>query len=863
MNFLYRTSQPVAPELPRIPEQDQQRDSLQKPVTTLEGLIADDPYHPSPEDEDTDNGDVDIGGDSADADSKNSVPTGKHTDVLDDEGWITIPNKELPDNWNDLSDMLQLQPLDRPFLFPGEQVHILACMSASKQETQVISPFRIAAVMSKNGNSLQYSTNKSSHATENGDSNVKNGENGSQVVEDDMQSVELNSEMSPMTQDDMQNVELDNEMSPSKQDDMQNVELNNEISPSKQDILETESLLRLEDHKQQIESMLQRFKMSNFFVRIAESDEPLWSNKKLAVSKVPKEQSYSDNQENNKGSRSNAYNTISDKGVFDGSTSGGIARGTARCYALQNGDIVVVLQVNVGVNKMEAPVLEVLQFEKSSSSNYITKNLVNGLSSGDEDPCQELLSWLLPLDRTLPPRSLSPPTLNPSASHKQSYSASGSQIFSLSHFRSYSMPSASSTQPPNIRPPPISESQEFVPEKPAKTPDIINDGQLSFRGVPLEPERYSVRCGLEGVYLPGKRWRRKVEIIQPIEVHSFAAKCTSENLLCVLIKNISPQHVKDIVVLVDAITIVFEEASKGGAPLSLPIASIEVGHGHSLPNLALRRGEEHSFILKPATMSFRDRRTNNDAPLTLSLPKMNGTATNVSLAKVGETIGSLMDQYAVLVSYRCNYTESKLFFKQATSWRPCVASDLMISVSSELSLRNPISSARVPQLPVQVLTLEATNMTSENLTVTVLAPEASGSSSVVSLNSAPTTPNSSYDNLNESVRRSGLGKHRAGFRRMNSVLAGSPKESDNGGNRISTSGGCTHLWLQSAVPLGCIPARSSTTVKLELLPLTDGIITLDTLQITIREKGILFLASIVKTQRKKNKLVALEEHFFF
>lgn len=223
----------------------------------------------------------------------------------------------------------------------GEQVHILACMSASKQETQVISPFRIAAVMSKNGNSLQYSTNKSSHATENGDSNVKNGENGSQVVEDDMQSVELNSEMSPMTQDDMQNVELDNEMSPSKQDDMQNVELNNEISPSKQDILETESLLRLEDHKQQIESMLQRFKMSNFFVRIAESDEPLWSNKKLAVSKVPKEQSYSDNQENNKGSRSNAYNTISDKGVFDGSTSGGIARGTARCYALQNGDIVV------------------------------------------------------------------------------------------------------------------------------------------------------------------------------------------------------------------------------------------------------------------------------------------------------------------------------------------------------------------------------------------------------------------------------------------------------------------------------------------------------------------------------------------
>jgi hypothetical protein len=99
------------------------------------------------------------------------------------------------------------------------------------------------------------------------------------------------------------------------------------------------------------------------------------------------------------------------------------------------------------------------------------------------------------------------------------------------------MPSPSSVQTPNnIKPPPISESQEFMHEKPAKTPAIINDGQLSFRGVPLEPERYSVRCGLEGVYLLGRRWRRKVEIIQPIEVHSFAAKCTLENLLCVSVK---------------------------------------------------------------------------------------------------------------------------------------------------------------------------------------------------------------------------------------------------------------------------------------------------------------------------------------
>jgi hypothetical protein len=93
-------------------------------------------------------------------------------------------------------------------------------------------------------------------------------------------------------------------------------------------------------------------------------------------------------------------------------------------------------------------------------------------------------------------------------------------------------------------------------------------------------------------------------------------------------------------------------------------------------------------------------------------------------------------------------------------------------------------------------------MTSENLTLTVLAPEASGSSSVVSLKSSPTTPNSPYDGLNESARGSGLGKQGIGFRRLNSVLDGSPKEGDNGGNKPVSASGCTHLWLQSAVPLG-------------------------------------------------------------
>lgn len=73
----------------------------------------------------------------------------------------------------------------------------------------------------------------------------------------------------------------------------------------------------------------------------------------------------------------------------------------------------------------------------------------------------------------------------------------------------------------------------------------------------------------------------------------------------------------------------------------------------------------------------------------------------------------------------------------------------------------------------------------------------------------------------------------------------------------------THLWLQSRVPLGyvffswhffcfdlvnpldiinfcsrCVPSQSTTTIKLELLPLMDGIINLDSLQIDVMEKGI-------------------------
>ena len=56
----------------------------------------------------------------------------------------------------------------------------------------------------------------------------------------------------------------------------------------------------------------------------------------------------------------------------------------------------------------------------------------------------------------------------------------------------------------------------------------------------------------------------------------------------VVLQNVSPAHIPDIIIYIDAITIVFEEASKDGLPSSLPIACVEGGNEHSLPNLALR-----------------------------------------------------------------------------------------------------------------------------------------------------------------------------------------------------------------------------------------------------------------------------------
>ncbi|KAI4328382.1 hypothetical protein L6164_020739 [Bauhinia variegata] len=808
MNFLMRSTTTVSAERSSIPDSRTETHQRAASGSTLENLISGEPYARYTTIGEYEGETNEVAGENGSitgAHSKTDVPTvAKHSDVSEEEGCITIPYKELPENWDHAPDIQSLRSLDRSFLFPGEQVHILACLSACKQDTEIITPFKVAAVMSKNGISH---TSEKENGIADSESNLLPGEG---------------------------------ESSPSCKEHK---------GDQATDLPSGESLLRMEDHKRQTALLLEKFENSHFFVSIAESDEPLWS-KRGASEKFPNFSETNGQKISTIGARktakeASAISAVIDRGNFDATISGGVARNSVKCCALPNGDIVVLLQVNVGVNFLNDPCLEILQFEKYEEKIVSSENQ-DHLVNNNPDPCGELLKWLLPLDNTLPPTSLtsSPSQLNNSpgigsTSQRSNYSASSGSQFLLGHFRSYSM----SSLPQNTTPPPAPvkaasskpsfdledwdqiSSQKFSKKKPGV------EELLSFRGVSLERERFSVCCGLEGIYMPGRRWKRKLDIIQPVAIHSFAANCNSEDLLCVQIKNVVPAHASDVVIFIDAITIVFEEATKSEPPSSLPIACIEAGEDHCLPNLALRRGEEHSFILKPATSMRKSLKVQGERSSQLSKLKSVNSASNLSLSFRSldkKKTASIDDQYAIMVSCRCNYTASRLFFKQPTSWRPRASRDIMISVASEMSGQSPGPNGRNSQLPVQVLTLQASNLTPEDLTMTVLAPASfTAPPSVVSLNS-PTTPMSPFVGFAECLGR------------VNND--GRPQTDSASDDVIPSSGlSCTHLWLQSRVPLGCIPSQSTATIKLELLPLTDGIITLDTLQIDVKEKGVIYV----------------------
>ncbi|XP_057777103.1 uncharacterized protein LOC130995724 isoform X1 [Salvia miltiorrhiza] len=837
MNFLMLRSNNSQPS---VKETQVDANYVSKAASTLEGLIAEDAFPESTSSEPRYSESEEFGnenGMAADSSGKNNQ-VDSHIDVTEDNGSIVIPCKEVPDNWNEASDILSLRSLDRSFVFPGEQIRILACLSAYKQDTEIITPFKVAAVMNKSGIGKN--------------SKKQNGN--------------IEGEASPVPETIVTNC--------GDQDNQTDEIMTEEKIDLPKDVSTGESLLRMEDHKRQTEQLLRRFENSHFFVRIAESNEPLWSKRRVGEdcsesSAAFEEQLLGDSLETaTTTKKKNPASASIDRGKFDSRTSGGLARGVAKCCSLPNGDIVVLLQLNVGIQFLMDPILEILQFEKHQDRNLSIENQ-DIPTSLNQDPYGELLKWLLPLDNSIPPpsRPSPPPTLSSSSSIRSTSvkpavsSSSSSQLFSFGHFRSYSMSSLPPNATPSVATPPAATQPAAAVTTPETKPTIDpedwnqfsfkkfvgsgksgDEGLLSFRGVPLQQERFSVRCGLEGIFTPGRRWRRKIELIQPVEINSFSVDCNTDDLLCVHVKNVSPAHAPNIVVFIDSITIIFEEASKGGPPLFLPIACIESGNNYSLPNLELRRGEEHSFILKPATSMWKHGKGHSDGNPRLSRVSAASAASSLPHLNSGaKNNGSSTDQFAVLVSCRCNYTESKLFFKQPTSWRPRISRDLMISVASEMSGQALGSDGT--QLPVQVLTLQASNMTSEDLTLTILAPASFTSPpSVVSLSNSPVSPFSASTELASDWRA-------AVFHGQSSVSLKHGHKVEDGPQSVSgneqtvpdvvpnTDMGCSHLWLQSRVPLGCVPSQSTATVKLEVLPLTDGIITLDSLQVEVRAKG--------------------------
>lgn len=885
MSFLLRSSQPVAPEPSPAPEPDKDTKAETEPSYSLQTPISDYPSSKPSPDEDFKGADgVGISGGGGNGGLGFEVLRAKarmviedHSDVTPEEGAILIPCKELPKDWHNAPDLDSIRHLDRDFVFPGEQLRILVYISSHDREAkEIITPFKVAAVMSKNGFFKQKAIKRKSK------------------LEPELDTASYEGNLDDTGKDN--GVDVLGETVTSTLKDQSN---------SGGDLSVSESLLKMEGHKKRVAILLESFRNSHFFVRIAGADEPLWgkrnvTNQGSVSSELADGKDAVDGSEMTKLSERHKFlSAIIEGGKFDPSVAGGVARNAVTCCSLSNGDIVVVLQVTVAADITQDAMLEVLQFE-----NYQTSSSSPALNGGDrsqlqqnnakdsQDPCKELLQWLLPLDRPLPPPvpALSPLSLSSSSfignsPHRTSVSGTSTSFFSIGHHRSYStnsLPQGNSPLPPT--PSPSNPSANFSLEdwdrlpsqKCVKTEEVGSEGLLSFRGASLEPQRFSVHCGLEGLYVPGKRWRRKLEIVQPVEVDSYFADCNSVDLICVLIKNVIPAHLPDVVIFVDSVSIICEVAASGSRPVSVPIACIEAGNDDALPGLALRKGEQHSLILKPTTSMWKSSFTTKDRNSSSAKEGCNSQALGNS-ALTGNTFPKKIDgkrdilegdqqeasQYAILVSCRCSHTESRIYFKHSTQWQPRTPRDLLVSVESEMSKPAVGPDGTISQLSAQVLTLQATNLTEDNLNLTVLAPASMASlPSVVSMNSTPSTPCiNSYMNFSEGKGRTGIldieDGSIAALPRLHSMPLPSvrPVENITGMTPLTlkeqnisaadimadSNSACTHLWLQSTVPLGCVPSLSTKTVRLELLPLTDGIITLDTLQIAAKERGVIYV----------------------
>lgn len=117
----------------------------------------------------------------------------------------------------------------------------------------------------------------------------------------------------------------------------------------------------------------------------------------------------------------------------------------------------------------------------------------------------------------------------------------------------------------------------------------------------------------------------------------------------------------------------------------------------------------------------------------------------------------------------------------------------------------------------QVLTLQVSNLTSEDLTLTVLAPASFTSPpSVLSLSSRPSSPMSPTLNTSELTAGHSANRQHNANQKISSLSIDKGEGDEGGFHSVSLieqsvpisdvlpscDSGCTHIWLQSRVQLG-------------------------------------------------------------
>ncbi|KAG0616316.1 hypothetical protein M758_5G105200 [Ceratodon purpureus] len=785
------------------------------------------------------------------------MPIEDHADVPPGDGSILVPFQALSEDWYEAPNVSSLLSLDRPFIFPGEQFHVIIHISVHHPEASgIITPFKVAAAIDKGSQSGDHgSDSQSPHSyQENLDSaKIKTPKSAKSSLKGKWFNTTPGGNLVAVSE------WLDE---PQSEDN---------VAPS-------------ESQKRRTAMLLESFQNSHFHVKIGKRADGTAIKLQDAVGK-PEQLGLSDEEGSDRENPATAHGcrpVVTEDGKFEPLSAGGLARGSTSCWSLQNGDVVVLLQVTMASEFLSnSAELEVLQYEPYvTPPSYPVDDQFQEIS---RNPTEGLLQWLLPLDRPSspppPPAPAPQPALTPSPSGRLSFSGGGnSTFFSFSHVRSSSVGSMSTPAPPPVvtytpPPPPTYGPEEwgrFLFEKDSQG-EVGSEGLLSFRGAALEPQRFSAHCGLPGPYVPGKRWKRSLAILQPVRLESYFADCNTQDLICVLVENSLPATgmTADVVIYVDSVSIVCQSASSGSPPLPVPVACVEVGEDHSLPGLALRPGEQHSFILRPVSQAWKQPMMDDSTPK--NRHSHDGQVANLGTIKTRRGGNYELDcgEYAILVSCHCSHTESRLHFKHSLTWRPRPPRDLLLSVALENYSPAKLSSESLAQLTPQVVSVQATNLTSQDMNLTLLAPSSLAASplSIVSFPGSE-TPNlskvgfieqqqsmtvrevlamedeSSKPKLNPqlSSRRMSLPP----VQPMEMVLGIKPtvlKERIISSSDAAADSGSarTHLWLQSTVPLGRLPPHATTAVRCELLPLTSGIITLDTLHIATNEHDALYI----------------------